>query len=399
MPTLAVLTIDLGGHLRPALRLAAALRRAGYRVIVWAPARVAPTVREMGCEHVPQDLEPFQRPLSGLADFTMRQASASLECVPRLVDELLDREVDLVVHDVHAPWGRIAADYLGLPRIVSDPLYPDWGPRPPIFRELYASSWAWPAHEALHPTATEHAALRRQLLARWAIDLGDEAATLQSTGEWTISYTTGRLLGVTGAPAGWCLAGPLALPHPRTSGPGPPLVYAALGTSFNRSRLAFATIVEALAGLKVDAIVSTGGSFGADELRPLPPNVTVERWVDPQAVLARAAIHVTHGGGGSVHESLLAGVPMVCLPVGADQWAWAGRVVACGAGALSRYEPPELKAAIARVLHSPAMRISAETVGEELRGWPGASLVGAIVDAALRGERYKGPPAERESVS
>jgi MGT family glycosyltransferase len=49
-------------------------------------------------------------------------------------------------------------------------------------------------------------------------------------------------------------------------------------------------------------------------------------------VLDRAALFVTHGGMNSVNEAMLAGVPMLVVPLGADQPLVARRVVELGAG-------------------------------------------------------------------
>jgi zeaxanthin glucosyltransferase len=50
------------------------------------------------------------------------------------------------------------------------------------------------------------------------------------------------------------------------------------------------------------------------------------------AILARAAAFVTHGGAGSVTESLDAGVPLVIVPLSGDQGIQARLVRASGAG-------------------------------------------------------------------
>jgi hypothetical protein len=56
--------------------------------------------------------------------FAAALGEASLEDVERLSAELLASEINLVIHDSHAPWGRIAADFLGLVRITSHTMYP-----------------------------------------------------------------------------------------------------------------------------------------------------------------------------------------------------------------------------------------------------------------------------------
>jgi UDP:flavonoid glycosyltransferase YjiC (YdhE family) len=60
--------------------------------------------------------------------------------------------------------------------------------------------------------------------------------------------------------------------------------------------------------------------------------VRVERWVPQADVTARAAVMVIHGGYGTTHGALMAGVPLVVAPLFADQPFNARRVAELGAG-------------------------------------------------------------------
>jgi len=383
MATIAVVNVELGGHLGPGLRLAATLSGFGHRVIVWAPEASHEEVRSLGCKpiaHRPSALANLWRDTHELA---VLQAKAVTECLPDLLEGLLAENVELVVHDVHAPWGRVAADFLGLPRIVSNPLYPWWA-RPADLQ------WARAGTSHISDPAAglflEHAGERRRILARWGVDLGDPVETAVSSGEWTVSYTTAAVLGPATRPAGWCLAGPLMSRRRRAVETGRPLIYAALGTASLGARAVFAVIIEALGELEVDAVVSTGGRFEPEALGPLPANVIAHRFVDSRAILDRAAVHVTHGGCSSVHEALVAGVPMVCLPLGSDQWDWAQRVVESGVGELVERRAGLIGEAIVRLLSSQAVRERTQTVAEQLLSHPRPALIGDLVDTVLATE-------------
>eukprot|EP00271_Cylindrocystis_brebissonii_P011614 TRINITY_DN29488_c0_g1_i1.p1 TRINITY_DN29488_c0_g1~~TRINITY_DN29488_c0_g1_i1.p1 ORF type:complete len:623 (+),score=76.57 TRINITY_DN29488_c0_g1_i1:52-1869(+) len=64
------------------------------------------------------------------------------------------------------------------------------------------------------------------------------------------------------------------------------------------------------------------------------PHLRMEEWLPQRAVLAHRAVQifVGHCGFGGTHESLYFGVPMVCIPVMADQPELAVRLRASGAG-------------------------------------------------------------------
>lgn len=91
--------------------------------------------------------------------------------------------------------------------------------------------------------------------------------------------------------------------------------------------------IDGLTPLPVDVLVTVGAARDPAELGPVPENVSVERWVDLDAVAARADVIVGHGGYGTTLTALAHGVPQVILPLfSGDQWANAAAVTRTGAG-------------------------------------------------------------------
>ena len=82
----------------------------------------------------------------------------------------------------------------------------------------------------------------------------------------------------------------------------------------------------ALADVPARVLMTTGGSADPAALGLLPPNVHVERWCDEAQVLPQASVVVSHGGFGTLLRILAAGVPMVVVPLFADQGYNARRV-------------------------------------------------------------------------
>jgi UDP:flavonoid glycosyltransferase YjiC (YdhE family) len=81
-------------------------------------------------------------------------------------------------------------------------------------------------------------------------------------------------------------------------------------------------------------------------------------------LLARADLVICGGGHGLVAKSLLAGVPMVVVPGGGDQWEIANRIVRQGSAQLVRPLTSEsLVAAVGEVLSTPRYREAARTAG------------------------------------
>ena len=81
-------------------------------------------------------------------------------------------------------------------------------------------------------------------------------------------------------------------------------------------------------------------------------------------LLSRADLVICGGGHGMVSKTLMAGVPMVVVPGGGDQWEIANRLVRQGSAQLIRpLEPKALAAAVTDVLSSPRYAEAARRAG------------------------------------
>ncbi len=117
---------------------------------------------------------------------------------------------------------------------------------------------------------------------------------------------------------------------------GKPLVYVSLGTVFNTRLSVFQKIIRALGQLDVFGLVATGPGCPPDLFSAVPSNVRIESYI-PQTVLqaepkTRPALIISHGGVNTVLTALSDGIPLLCIPLGADQPDNAQRCVDVGAG-------------------------------------------------------------------
>jgi UDP:flavonoid glycosyltransferase YjiC (YdhE family) len=96
--------------------------------------------------------------------------------------------------------------------------------------------------------------------------------------------------------------------------------------------------------------------------------VTVTRWVRHADVLPHCSAVITHGGHGTVLKALIAGVPLVVVPLGRDQPDNAARVVHAGAGIRLRKSASvsALRAATAQVIEDPRYRSAAGRMANRL---------------------------------
>lgn len=159
-----------------------------------------------------------------------------------------------------------------------------------------------------------------------------------------------------GAPSGsW--AGP----------PGLPLVLVGLSSTVMRQEGLLQRAADALGQLPVRGLITTGPAVDPTVVSARD-NVTVTQWARHADVLPHCSAVITHGGHGTVMKTLIAGVPLVLVPLGRDQPDNAGRVVHAGAGIRLRKNATvsALRAAISRVTEDPRYRAAARHMAARL---------------------------------
>jgi hypothetical protein len=147
-----------------------------------------------------------------------------------------------------------------------------------------------------------------------------------------------------------------------------PLVYVSFGSvaaGYPPAATVYPKALEAVADLPVRVLLTVGHELDLDAV---PTNVHVERWVPQADVLGHAAAVVCHGGSGTTLGALGAGVPLVVVPLFADQPYNAARVAAVGAGVVAPLDG--IRAGIERVLEHDSYRSGAERIAAEMRALP-----------------------------
>lgn len=164
-------------------------------------------------------------------------------------------------------------------------------------------------------------------------------------------------------------------------GGGRPLVYATLGTVHGFDRELRAIMLEALAGVEADALMTVGR--GADLRGTTPPdNVWIEEYVPQSLVLPHASAVVSHAGLGTMIGAIAAGVPMVLIDMGADHPINGGRAAALGVAELLKrdgLDPAALRDAVERMLHDPLPTTRAAALADEYARLPPPSKAVALL--------------------
>lgn len=161
-----------------------------------------------------------------------------------------------------------------------------------------------------------------------------------------------------------------------------PLVYVTFGTVFNDNPDVIRTVVEGVRTLPVRVLVTVGPHADPAVLGAQPPNVYVERYVPQTQLLPHCAAVVSHAGSGTFLASLAEGLPQVCIPQGADQFA---NAEACIRGGVGRTLVPgevsieSVHAATEEVLSDKSFRRAAEGVQAEIAAMPDPAAVAEVL--------------------
>jgi UDP:flavonoid glycosyltransferase YjiC (YdhE family) len=287
------------------------------------------------------------------------------------VAQLGDLAPDLVVSDVITAAGGLAAELLGLPWVELNPhpLYRPSKGLPPVGSGLAPGV-------GLRGKARD--VLMRALTARsWRAGLQQRAAARAEIG----------LPAADPGPRRRLIATLPALEVPRPDWPSEAVVVGPLHFEPTAAQLkipagsgpvvavAPSTATTGTAGLAEVALESLRPGSGLPEgsrvvvSRLGGSGVTVPPWAvvglgRQDELLSHADVMICGGGHGIVSKSLLAGVPLVVVPGGGDQWEIANRVVRQGSAQLVRPLTAEgLTTAVSEVLSSTSYRDAARRAG------------------------------------
>ena len=361
------------GHSFPAIALCQRFGEAGDDATLFTGVEWLDAARAAGVEAVELDgLAAIDDDVDAGARIHRRAAQMAVLNAPAL------RELapDLVVSDVITACGGMAAELLGIPWIELNPhpLYLPSRGLPPIgsglapgtglrgrlrdatMRALTARSW--------------RAGLRQRAAVRVEIGLpADDPGPLR------------RLIATLPAlevprpdwPPEAVVVGPLHFePTDRVlespPGSGPAVVIApstALTGTLGLAEVALGCLIPGET-LPAGSRLAVSRLSGADLAVPPWAVVGLGR---QSLLLAHADLVICGGGHGMVAKTLLAGVPLVVVPGGGDQWEMANRVVRQGSARLIRpLTADALVAAVNEVLSSPRYREAAEKAAASIAG-------------------------------
>jgi len=309
-----------------------------------------------------------------------------------VLEELHREAADVVVVDTMIPSARFGAEAAGVPAVIvmHGPYMVPRGDVPPLgtgfmpargrlgrLRDRSAAALALAVFRSGLPALNQARAEFGLAPLRDGLDLMGRADRILVCSSPSFDFAPGSV------PANVCYVGPqlddaarAASGNPWAGPPGEPLVLVGLSSTVMRQEGLLQRAANALGQLQVRGLVTTGPAVDP-EVIAAPPNVTVTRWVRHADILPHCSAVITHGGHGTVMKALIAGVPLVVVPLGRDQPDNAARVVYAGAGTRLRKNASvsALRAAVAQVIDDPGYRAAAGRIADRLAAERDDSLV------------------------
>ena len=368
---IAFVTNPALGHLLPLLPLALAAREAGHDVVVVGGASIGPAVERVGLPHRvagSPDLPSVFVRVPEREGLTGRRRAAVIwqrvfagilapELAAATLELARDWPPDLVIHDDSEQGSWIAAERLGIPHLA-----------------FQATAWRG---TGLRLSSEPLNALRASLglaadpeLERWHRHgyLGTRPPSLLNPDDpppaTTVPVRPVALDDVQGPVPSWVDERPAGRPTSRRH---------ARHDAAGIARTSIDGLLDGLATLDADVVATVGQELDPAALGERGPRVHVERWVPMSRLLATSDALVFHAGSGTMLAALAAGVPLVLLPVAADQPENADRCVAAGVGIALPPEargPDDVARATRTVLDDAAYRTAARRVAAELAAMP-----------------------------
>ena len=309
-----------------------------------------------------------------------------------VLEELHREAADVVVVDTMIPSARLGAEAARVPAVIvmHGPYMVPRGDVPPLgtgfmpargrlgrLRDRSAAALALAVFRSGLPALNQARAEFGLAPLRDGLDLMGRADRILVCSSPSFDFAPGSV------PANVRYVGPqlddaarAASGNPWAGPPGRPLVLVGLSSTVMRQEGLLQRAANALGQLQVRGLVTTGPAVDP-EVIAAPPNVTVTRWVRHADVLPHCSAVITHGGHGTVMKALIAGVPLVVVPLGRDQPDNAARVVYAGAGIRLRKKASvsALRAAVAQVIDDPGYRAAAGRMADRLAAERDDSLV------------------------
>ncbi|MGW5919288.1 macrolide family glycosyltransferase [Nocardia fluminea] len=326
---IAMIGVPIVSHVLPSLEVIRELVTRGHRVTYANDPAVADLITAAGAELIPcSSMLPVAEnnwPEDPVAAMNLFLDNAQL-ALPQLHAAYDHDPADVYLYDIGAYAGRALAETHGRPLIQLSPTFVAW--------KGYEHEVAAPLRQL--PGADVYQARFARLLADCGAETTDvdDFSGLPNCALALIPRAmqphADRVDSGTVTFVGPCFDTRPCAGWDRPA-PAEKVLLISLGSAYTRQPEFYRQCLRAFGDLPGwHVVLQIGKHTDPSELGDIAANVEVRSWVPQRAILERADAFVTHAGMGGCGEGLLAGVPMIAVPQGAEQFMNADRLVELG---------------------------------------------------------------------
>lgn len=342
-----IITPPGSGQMIPHINLSKELQSKGHEVVWAMPKPVISRLENAGftvVEAGPENLNFEYRDLywpghsntSGFEEFVLTADKLIMHPAPKIIDDVLSQfskeDFHAVISEVGSPAGPILGELWGIPWIcvsTESLAYISDGIPPYAFEDELESG------RPMEDFYEGHRLIRdryNELRARYHLAPVKDGWNDLFSEQLTLCVTTAELEYPNAViPKGLVFTGPLSnidadpnldpileeFIHKHSS---EKILYATLGTVFNKYPNLMNKLIEGVFLSGATAIISTGPGYQISEefLAKKPDNVLIVSWANHRALFPYVTAAVTHGGMSTTCDTISFGLPTVHLPVGCD---------------------------------------------------------------------------------
>ena len=401
MSNIAIACTPAFGHVIPMLGPIAELVRRGHDVVVYNSDQFEKLTTATGARFVayPPALDMMDIANALKTGSHLNVYPLLLEAVPPLTDFMLDAlrkdRPDVVVYDAVAMWGAMAARTLKISRVSDSPIFVF-----EVFRHLVSWQELWGLTSGFLPQLPRVVLAYLKMLRFGLTNMPIAMPLYPVRGDKDILLTSRELHPQSPIfrKDSWVFTGASidARTRPDTFDfaklDGRPVIFISMGTLQFVNDGIFKTCLETFADYPAQFLLAAGPGSDINRFGAIPDNFIVQQTFPQMPLLEKTALFITHGGLGSVHETLWQGVPFVAVPQQFEQMRNALAAARSGAGVIlddEVYRRPvkgdELRAAVDKVLGDPSYRKNAQRLGETLKAPGGYVKVAQVIEDMAAG--------------
>ncbi|MEC0373293.1 macrolide family glycosyltransferase [Paenibacillus chibensis] len=367
------------GHINPTIGVVQELISRGEEVVYFCIEAYRERMEKTGATVRTFDDQKFIRAfISGGRTYLLERVNGLLHTadivIPSVLEQIRGEQFDYIIHDSMFGCGRLIAQLLKLPAINSCSSFAQseesFGHEMQHFYENVPS-------DIVKPIQDTFLTLTAELMGKYDVKIDSPYEVFCNPAPLTIVYTTREFQPDGGAfDPSYRFVGPsissrltqetFDLTEIKEKQP----IYISLGTVLNQAIDFYKLCFEAFGNTEHTVVMSIGNKVQRSDLGEIPSNFFVKSYVPQTEVLKYTKCFITHGGMNSTHEGLYCGVPLIVIPLSADQPIIAKQVANMGAGiTLQRTSltPQQLHEAAEQVISLRIYREAAVHISDSFR--------------------------------